>query len=123
MLRYFCAVLTRKSGAIKGTINQERAIPVIYEILRNHKGNLEIVLRAVTLLNQISTRSMLGSWDGELICLATTRVAVAKEGGVQVILDILYAHEGQHDMQSMCLRLIDILCTLSMSLAWCEILS
>lgn len=45
-------------GVIKGTVNQEHAIPVIYEILRNHKDNLDIVLHAVTLLNQISTRSM-----------------------------------------------------------------
>eukprot|EP01127_Copromyxa_protea_P010334 TRINITY_DN2515_c0_g1_i1.p1 TRINITY_DN2515_c0_g1~~TRINITY_DN2515_c0_g1_i1.p1 ORF type:complete len:489 (+),score=113.33 TRINITY_DN2515_c0_g1_i1:41-1507(+) len=89
------------SRAIKWTINQEHAIPVVYEIIRNHKDNLELVYNGVSLLNQISTRT-------------TTRVAVAKEGGVQVILDILYANEGQYKLQSMCLTLIDILCTLSL---------
>jgi len=93
--------VTINSRIIKGIINQELAIPEIYGILRNHQDNYNIVLLCVTLLNQISTRT-------------TTRVAVAKENGIQVILEMLYSHEGQHVLQMMCLKLIDILCTLSL---------
>lgn len=62
-------------------------------------------------------------WIGILFCLrsllltlvATTRVAIAKEYGVENILSNLYAWEGHHNIQLMCLKVIDVLCTLSMS--------
>jgi len=93
--------LSLNSRLIKGTLNQSQSIPLIFSILENHKDNPTVVLRVVTLLNQISTRT-------------TTRVAVAKQDGIPVILNTLYTQEGRAEVQLMCLRLIDILCTLSL---------
>eukprot|EP01126_Amoeba_proteus_P056912 TRINITY_DN7210_c0_g2_i1.p1 TRINITY_DN7210_c0_g2~~TRINITY_DN7210_c0_g2_i1.p1 ORF type:complete len:306 (+),score=60.39 TRINITY_DN7210_c0_g2_i1:148-1065(+) len=94
--------LTINSRMMKGLINQAEGIPVVYHILINHDKNPNLVFLCITLFNQISTRT-------------TTRVAVARGCTIQLFLDLLYYYQHNLQIQIMCLKLLDILCTLSLS--------
>lgn len=96
--------VTLNSRTAKGLINRIRpnnGIVCISRILHTHAQNEEIQKFALTLFNQISTRT-------------TTRVAVAKEYGIAELMKLLFAWESNHEIQLMCLKVIDVLCTLSL---------
>lgn len=93
--------LTLNSRHAKGILNRVGGIQRISSMIRSHTENETVLNLAFTLFNQVSTRT-------------TTRVAIAKEYGVENILSNLYAWEGHHNIQLMCLKVIDVLCTLSL---------
>jgi len=92
--------ITLNSRAIKGDFNQVGGVPVVFQILTAHPTHPSITYHALALLNQISSRT-------------TTRVAVAVQNAIVILLDLLWAWESHPAVQLMCLKVIDILCTLS----------
>lgn len=94
--------LTLNSRAAKGEVNQNGGIPAIFQILNTHPEDQSVVYLVLTLLNQLSTRT-------------TTRVAVAAQGAVHLILEVLWKFPQNGNIQLMCLKTLDMLCTLSKS--------
>lgn len=92
--------ITLNSRNAKGEFNQRGGVPIIFQILQTHSENPTVIHLAVTLLNQISTRT-------------TTRVAVAAQHAIAIVLDLLWKWDSDPKIQVMCLKTIDILCTLS----------
>jgi len=93
--------VTLNSRTAKGILNRVGGIAVVANVLNHYERNEVIQRLAVTLFNQISTRT-------------TTRASVAKQYGIPAILDLLYSWEKSQDIQLMCLKTIDVLCTLSL---------
>lgn len=92
--------LTLNSRDIKGELNQRGAIPTLFQVLDKHMTNQNTTYLVVALLNQISSRT-------------TTRVVVAAQSAIRRILELHWAWPQVPRIQLLCLKTLDILCTLS----------
>jgi len=84
----------------KGELNQCGGVKLLFDVLESHFQNDTITFLVLALLNQISSRT-------------TTRVAIARQNAVHKIFQVLWTWEQKPKIQLMCLKTLDILCTLS----------